>query len=170
MLPQRKRNRLEGYDYSTEGAYFITICTQGKRCILSDVTVGADALGGPQLRLTAAGRVVEKYILSTDRMPGLRVDKYAIMPNHVHMIVFVDAPGGPPRASGGPPRASAPTEAAIPRAIGAMKRLVNRELGENIWQRSYYDHAIRGEADYREIWRYIDENPQKWKQDELYFE
>ena len=184
MLPQRKKNRLEGYDYSTGGAYFITICTQGKRCILSDVTVGADALGGPQLRLTAAGRVVEKYILSTDRIPGLRVDKYAIMPNHVHMIVFVDASGGPPRAtcgspratcgppraSGGPPRASAPTEAAIPRAIGAMKRLVNRELGENIWQRSYYDHAIRGEADYREIWRYIDENPQKWEQDELYFE
>ena len=163
MLPQRKKNRLDGYDYSSEGAYFVTICTQDKRWLLSDVTVGAGALDGPKIRLTAAGQIVEKYILSTGRIPGIWVDKYVIMPNHIHMIVFVDAPGGPPGAS-------APTEAAIPRAIGAMKRLVNRELGENIWQRSYYDHVIRGEADYREIRRYIDENPQKWKQDELYFE
>ena len=46
-LPKRKHTRLPGYDYSTPGAYFVTICTQNRKCILSEITVGADALGGP---------------------------------------------------------------------------------------------------------------------------
>ena len=62
----------------------------------------------------------------------------------------------------GPPGASAPTMAIVPDAISALKRLVNRELGENIWQRSYHDHVIRNDSDYREIWNYIDTNPAKW--------
>ncbi|MBO5496625.1 MAG: hypothetical protein J5967_04410, partial [Oscillospiraceae bacterium] len=52
--------------------------------------------------------------------------------------------------------------------ISALKRLVNREAGTNIWQRSYYDHVIRGEADYREIWTYIDTNPARWAEDCYY--
>ena len=62
-------------------------------------------------------------------------------------------------------RASAPTMAAVPDAISAIKRLVNRELGESIWQRSYHDHVIRNDNDYREIWNYIDTNPAKWPED-----
>ena len=157
-LPERKRLRLEQYDYSSPGAYFVTFCTKDRQCILSDITVGADALGGPRVALTDKGRIVEKYILSTDNIPGMHVDKYVIMPNHVHLLLSVD-PGN------GPPGASAPTMAIVPDAISALKRLVNRALGENIWQRSYHDHVIRNDSDYREIWNYIDTNPAKWHED-----
>ena len=95
-LPKRKPTRLPDYDYSHPGAYFITICTKDRRCILSDISVGADALGGPNLQLTDTGKVVEQYILSTDHIPGFRVDKYVVMPNHIHMILWIDS--GPPRA------------------------------------------------------------------------
>ena len=160
-LPQRKALRLKAYDYSTPGACFVTICTHERRCILSSITVGADALGGPQVKLTETGRIVEKYILTTENIPGIHIDKYVIMPNHVHLILVVDHVSGPPRAS-------APTMAAVPNAVSALKRLVNREIGGNIWQRSYHDHVIRNEKDYREIWRYIDENPAKWERDCFY--
>ncbi len=160
-LPQRKPTRLKAYDYSTPGAYFVTICTEDRKCILSDITVGADALGGPLVRLTPEGQIVERYILSTENIPGIHIDKYVIMPNHVHLILLVDEMDGPPRAS-------APTMEAVPNAVSALKRLVNRALGRNIWQRSYHDHVIRGEADYREIWQYIDTNPARWAEDRYY--
>ncbi|MCR5577235.1 MAG: transposase [Oscillospiraceae bacterium] len=160
-LPQRKRTRLPGYDYSLPGAYFVTVCTHERKCVLSEIAVGADAFGGPQTVLTHAGKVVEKYILSTENIPGVHVDKYVIMPNHIHLILRVEEAAGPPRAS-------APTTAAVPSAVSGLKRLANRELGKNIWQRSYHDHIIRGEDDYREIWNYIDTNPAKWCEDCFY--
>ena len=155
-FPKRKPMRLPDYDYSSPGIYFITICTKNRSCILSTITVGADALGGPCLQLTDAGKVVEQYILTADRMTGFHVDKYVIMPNHIHMILWVES---------GPPRASAPT---VSDAIGALKRLVNRRLGHDIWQRSFHEHVIRNEQDYREIWEYIDANPVKWAEDRYY--
>ena len=102
-LPKRKQIRLQDYDYSSSGAYFVTVCTQNRRCILSHITVGADALGGPLLTLTETGKIVEKYILSSDRIDGLRVEKYVIMPNHIHLLLridgmFAEADGGPPRS------------------------------------------------------------------------
>ena len=165
-LPKRKQVRLPEYDYSAPGAYFVTVCTQNRRCILSRITVGADALGGPNLTLTDMGRIAEKYILSTNRIAGLHVDKYVIMPNHIHLLLRID--GVFAGADDGPPRASAPTYATIPSAIGALKRLVHREAGQAIFQRSYHEHVIRGEADYWEIWEYIDTNPAKWAEDRYY--
>ena len=155
-LPTRKPMRLPEYDYSSPGAYFVTVCTANRRCILSDITVGADALGGPRLQLTDVGKIVEKYILTTERMPGFHVEKYVIMPNHIHMILRID---------NGPPRASAPT---VSDAVGALKRLVHRRLGQNIWQRSFHEHVIRNDIDYREIWEYIDANPANWAEDCYY--
>ena len=179
-LPKRKPVRLPDYDYSSPGAYFVTICTQGRRCVLSNITVGADALpfgdyargkpllvvGGPLVQLTEIGKVVEKTILSTELIEGLHVDNYVIMPNHIHMILRIDAEVG--RPDNGPPRASAPTEAKIPSAVGALKRLVHRRVGRQIFQRSYHEHVIRDGADLRAIWEYIDGNPGKWAEDRYY--
>ena len=152
-LPKRKSIRLSDYDYSTPGAYFVTICTKDRKCILSNLTVGADALGGPRLQLTDTGKIVEQYILSTHRMTSFRVEKYVVMPNHIHLILWIES---------GPPGASAPT---VSDAVGALKRLVNRRIGHDIWQRSFHEHVIRNEQDYREIWEYIDQNPVKWVED-----
>ncbi|MBR0040624.1 MAG: hypothetical protein IJP64_04530, partial [Oscillospiraceae bacterium] len=129
------------------------------------------------LTLTEIGQIVERYILSTGNIAGLSVDQYVIMPNHIHLLLQIGetdaaSEGGPPRASAptgknGTSRASAPT---LSDAVGALKRLVNREAGRNIWQRGYYEHVIRNEHDYREIWEYIENNPAKWAEDRYYTE
>ena len=87
------------------------------------------------------------------------------MPNHIHMILFVDE-----SACSGPSKAPAPTNAMIPHFVSAFKRFCHRDLGEAIFQRSYHDHVIRGDEDYLKIWQYIDSNPAKWQEDCFYTE
>ncbi len=159
MHPARKQNRLADYSYSQPGAYFITVCTQDRKCLLSTV-VGGDAHIAPYVRLTDIGATVEKYICT---IPGIA--EYVIMPNHVHMILRISAKN----PQQGPMWASAPTEACIPSLVRSWKTLVSKELGQSIWQRSYYDHIIRDEYDYLVKARYIEENPAKWNSDD-YFE
>ena len=162
-LPKRKPNRLSYYHYSTPGAYFITICTKEKKNILGRI-VGGGAFDAPQLCPSEAGIVAEHHILSGNQIPGIHVDKYVIMPNHVHMILIVE------EGYGGPSRAPAPTNEAIPHFVSTYKRFCNKDLGENIFQRSYHDHVIRNEQDYLRIWQYIDTNPAKWQEDCFYAE
>ncbi len=138
----------------------MTICTEGRRHILSEITVGCGALDAPQVKLTHIGKIVEKYIVSTSNIKNVNVEKYIIMPNHIHMIIVVN--------NNGTPRASSPTNAVIPQVVSALKRLSNREIGHNIFQRSYHDHIIRNQKDYAEIWEYIENNPARWAEDIYY--
>ena len=171
-VEKRKKNRLADFDYSQPGAYFITVCTKDHKCILSTIVgadahispntptpVGADAHIGLGIVLTSTGKVVEKYIKS---IPG--IGAYVIMPNHVHMMLHISAKN----AVQGPMWASAPTEASIPSLVRSWKILVSKELGESIWQRSYYDHVIRDEEDYVTKVQYIEENPAKWFYDDYF--
>ncbi|MDY6007736.1 MAG: transposase, partial [Gemmiger sp.] len=87
--------------------------------------------------------------------PGTRVEKYVIMPNHLHMILSVGCDGKAP--AGG--IYAAPT---VPRIISAYKASVSREAGFAVWQRSFYDHIIRNRSDFEQIWQYIDNNPLNW--------
>ena len=157
-MEQRKKNRLPSYDYSQPGSYFITICTKDHKCILSTI-VGADAYIGPRVALTPIGMVVEKYIKN---IPG--VGAYVIMPNHVHMILHISSNN----ILQGPMWASAPTNASVPALVRSWKTLVSKELGQSIWQRSYYDHVIRDEQDYLTKVQYIEENPAKWFYDDYF--
>ena len=160
-FPKRKQIRLASYDYDQEGVYFITICTKDRKCLLSSI-VGDAALGVPKNQLTDAGKVVEKYILSGNQMDRISVIKYVIMPNHIHLLLMVDM------SIGGTPRAASPTKAIVPRFVAALKRLTNKELECNLFQRSYHDHIIRGKQDYLKIWEYIDNNPKQWELDCFY--
>ena len=160
MISERKHNRLTDYDYGQPGAYFITVCTKDRKCLLSTI-VGGDAHIAPCVRLTYAGIVAEKYLRS---IPGIA--EYVIMPNHVHMILHISAK----ETLQGPMWASAPTAASIPSLIRSWKTLTSKELGQSIWQRSYYDHVIRDEQDYLIKVRYIEENPAKWRNDSYYSE
>lgn len=156
MFYNRKSNRLKGYDYSQNGAYFVTVCTKNRKNILSRI-VGGDAYIAPEISLSSYGKVAEKYLLG---IKGLH--KYVIMPNHIHMIIFICNEEGTMRAS-------SPTQD-IPQLIKSFKILVTKELGVSIWQRSFHDHIIRDDADYEMIWEYIDNNPLKWKEDRFYCE
>ena len=149
--PVHKSLRLKDFDYSSNYAYFVTICTKNRKSILGKVIVGDDAYIVPHVALTRYGRIVEKYIRS---IAG--IDKYVIMPNHLHMIIIKN----------GSMRASTPTT--VSSDVRSMKVMVTKEIGFSIWQRSFYDHIIRNEDDYREIWEYIDNNPAKWAEDRYF--
>ncbi|MBQ9857653.1 MAG: transposase [Oscillospiraceae bacterium] len=154
-METRKNNRLSEYDYGSIGAYFITVCVKDKQKILSHI-VGDGALDVPKVELTHIGKIVNKYIRSTNNIENVTVDKYVIMPNHIHILVSITADTRDVEAP-------SPTNKLIPRVVSALKRLSNREIGYNIFQRSYYDHIIRNDADYIEKWNYIDNNPIKWE-------
>ncbi len=165
--PQRKPARLKNYDYSTPGAYFVTVCTREKRCILSRVvkpsggTVGAGVLDGPQVQLSALGRIVDDAIREMGAHYGfLSFDRYVIMPNHIHLLISI--------TEHGPSGTPAPTNATIPALISYLKRRTNRQNGKSLWQRSFYDHVVRSEAEYREIAEYIAVNPARWAEDRFF--
>ena len=163
-LPSRKRIRLKGYDYSSPGAYFITICTKDKKCILGKI-VGTDLPGGPYNELSVYGVVAEKYIENMkDFYDYIKIEKYIVMPNHIHMILRVTEMAGQKRTVGTP----VPTNSVVAGFVGTFKRFCNKEYGVNIWQISFHDHIIRGEKDYAKIWQYIDTNVLKWEQDCFY--
>ncbi len=158
-VPCRKQNRLQGIDYSKAGYYFLTICTLNRRKILGRV-VGGDALIAPSVLLSKYGEITEKYIENIKlRYECAHVDKYVIMPNHIHMILMLD---------NDVMRVSLPENKTIPGIIRSLKILVTKEAGISILQRGYYDHIIRDEADYLTKCRYIDNNPARWMDDEYY--
>ena len=176
LMKNRKKNRLADYDYSQPGAYFITVCVEDRRPILSTV-VGVDDHIDPQVQLSRIGAVVDKY---TKTIPG--IGHYVIMPNHVHMILHISAkdPGSGPMCLNRAPTEGAefgpmclnraPTEANISDLVRTWKTLITKELGQSIWQRSYYDHIIRSEQEYFEIAEYIMGNPGRWVEDKYYLE
>ena len=150
-LPQRKPNRLSDYDYNQNGAYFITICTQGRKNILSHIVGDGSPVPKP------IGMIAEEYICKIPKKyPTVSIDRYVIMPDHIHILLRMDNGTGNP----------SPT---LGNVIGWYKYQVTKQAntqlnnsGEKLFQRSYYDHVIRNQHDYDEIWQYIENNPQKW--------
>ena len=137
-LPRRKVVRLPDYDYRLCGAYFITLCTENRVEILSEIS-----RGGALLR--PVGRIAEQVLLDLPQRYPVQIDKYVIMPNSVRGMLCAYK--------------SLTTNA----ANQAMQT-----PGRKLWQRSYYEHIVRDETDYQEIWQYIDENPQNWEIDRFY--
>ena len=122
-LFDRKRTRLRGYDYSRKGLYFITICTRERRCILSHIVGAATTKSDvPKIQLTRIGRIVDKYILLSNKNKRIEIDKYVIMPNHIHLIVFVNKSEG---EEIGTSRSPSPTNAVIPHFVSTFKRFCN---------------------------------------------
>ncbi len=151
-IPKRKPIRIKERDYSTPGAYFITVCTANRKKILWE-TVGADIIRPQNVPLSSIGQIAEQGILQmADHYENITVDKYCIMPDHIHLILHIksDIDGR---------MISAPTVSTI---VGSMKRWVSRQIGKPIWQKSFYDHGIRNQQDYNEIWQYIENNPLKY--------
>lgn len=158
-LPKRKNIRLKEYDYSENGAYFITICTYNRRKILSNINVGEGLRALPSVELTITGEIVEEAINFINKAyKNITVDKYVIMPNHVHLLLSMRAGG-----HGDPPLQ-------VYDIVGRMKSFTTYKYGKILWQRSFYDHVIRNENDYRETWEYIENNPFSWAADEFFSE
>ena len=155
-MPERRPTRLKHFDYSAAGAYFITICTEGRRQCLSRI-VGGDVLGAPQnVEMLPYGKIADKYINQLNEFyDDITVDHHVIMPNHIHILLLV--------RNSGSPRTSTPTKqtSTVSHFVSTFKRFCNKEYGETIWQRYFHDHIIRNREDYEEHLRYIHENPMR---------
>ena len=160
-LRQRKKIRLRDYDYSRPGSYFITICTYNRENFFwSSNPVGADIIRPSHRTLSQYGIIIEQAIKDIPtHYIGTKVDKYVIMPNHIHMILTLLQTHGR--------MITAPTKP-VPTIIGQMKRHVSKRTGVAFWQKGYYDHIIRDESEYLRICEYIETNPAKWTEDIYY--
>ena len=162
-FPERKENRLKEYDYSGNGAYFITICTKDMKCVLSRIVGDGDVnkshhkpvgatCGRPQVKLTDFGIIVNEEIeILNKAYCGVTVERYVIMPNHIHLLIMIDIEYGRPQV--------APT---VSRIVQQFKGSITKKIGIPIWQKGFYDHVIRDYDDFLIRWQYIDENPKKW--------
>ena len=160
-LPKRKHPRLDGYDYGADGAYFVTICTHDRRCLFSRI-VGR-GLAPAEVQYTPYGEIAREQLkLLGERYPSVKVDRYVIMPNHIHAILRITAD-----AAGASPRPTLMDVVCAYKSLttGACKAV--RPIGK-LFQTSFYEHIIRGQEDYDEIAAYIDRNPACWLEDTLY--
>ena len=150
-LPKRKSPRKKGYDYSLGGAYFITICTFNKKKILSKITRETNNYE-PKVELTRIGKQIEECLNNIQSIyDGYEVGDYIIMPNHIHFIVY-----------------SYSNDNEIYSLIKKIKTYTTYLYGAKLWQRSFYDHIIRTEKDFKQISKYIYDNPSRWIYDDLH--
>ena len=163
QLAKRKHPRLKDYDYSSAGAYFVTICTNKRKCLLSSI-VGR-GLAPAEVVTTQYGKIAEQELLALhNRFPFISIARYVIMPNHIHVIISMDAP-----AAGASPRPTLTDIVCAYKSITARK-CRESQIIDKVFQASFYEHIIRGQKDYEEIEKYILENPSRWHLDKLYSE
>ena len=165
-LPQRKLQRLRNYDYSQNGAYFITLCIQNRLPLLGKIENSV-------LILNSAGVMVfDKFAEISRFYPNIIVDKFIVMPNHLHAIMMMQHDGTT--------QGSFPT-LSLSEYIRRFKTLTTKlyidgvkngecpQFDKKVWQKSYHDHIIRNEQEYQKTWEYIDTNPMKWQKDCYYY-
>ena len=151
-LPKRKPNRLTAFSYNTPGAYFITVCTAQRGNVFWK-DVGAIIDRPENVPLNETGKIVDDCIREIPkRYPGVSVDHYVVMPDHIHLLLQIHDGRS----------MIAPT---IGRIVKQMKGAASKGAGKSLWQKSYYDHVIREEADYLDAWNYIEGNPGKEETD-----
>ena len=168
-LPNRKNLRLQNFDYSTPSAYFITVCTHDRKNTLSYI-VGA-IHESPETKLSQYGKIVDGVINNIPEHFKVIVERYVIMPNHIHLIIRITADEELRAIRESPLRG----RSIVSKVVGYIKMNSSKEIhnryGETkVWQRGFYDHIIRNQHDYEEISNYIYLNPTKWQADKLYRE
>ena len=153
QLPNRKFNRLKGYDYSNPGMYFVTVCTHNRQKLFEPETVGNDLCVVP----CPQNKCIHKWLAEAEnKFDNVRIDKYVIMPNHLHVIIEITE-----RHTGRSLQNIVQwfKTMSTNEYISMVKDGICKPFNKKMWQKSYYDHIIRNECDYIEIWKYIDENP-----------
>ncbi|MDD5091672.1 MAG: transposase [Candidatus Wallbacteria bacterium] len=173
-MKKRKSMRLAGFDYGSAGAYFITICTRDRECLFGAVIQGTMKPNDAGLIVVACWHEIVRHFTH------VKTDAFAVMPNHVHgILLFAGNKAVAPASVGAQHAAPLHGMAAnvIPGTLGAAvrsyKAAVTRNIntlhgtpGISVWQRNYYDHIIRDDAELNRIREYIVNNPLNWDQDE----
>lgn len=183
-LHNRQSIRLQGYDYSRPGFYFITICVQNMRHVFGKVVDG-------KMILNKYGQIAwDEWFKTVTIRNNVRLDEFVVMPNHIHGIIEIISPPITPFVQANrdsPPRIDANNDNSMYRAkfespsynIGAIIRgykssatkqinLLRKTPGTKLWQRNYYDHIIRNEESLYHIREYIKYNPINWNSDRFF--
>lgn len=185
-IHHRKSIRLRGYDYSQNGAYFVTVCVNKKLELFGNIVDGGIVLN------TTGKMIGEIWKKLPEKFDGVFLDEYCVMPNHFHGILVIDDKTGNTSKNMGENMVSPVQEIqnnvgvdpcinpiqGLPRFISWFKRIsTNRYIHgvendgwepfyQKLWQRNYYEHVIRNESDLESIRRYISENPANWEDDD----
>lgn len=179
-MPNRKLNRLSSFDYSTAGAYFITMCVQDRACVFGEIV-------NDEMRCNTAGEIVrEQWEWIGQHYPYVVLDECVVMPNHFHGIIFIDpnreyanddsvsavAVGtGRDLSLHDAPGQQARKIKSLSQLVGAFKTTSSKQIHLQTslagfrWQRSFHDRIIRSEAELNQISDYILHNPKNWPQD-----
>ena len=188
----RRSIRLPGYDYASPGAYFVTVCVRGGKCLLGEVVDGA-------MRLNEFGQIAHDFWMQVPlHFLGVSIDAFTIMPNHLHAIIVIQVPsvvvGDAGEGEGTSPLQDRPDGAGVGRGgvapPTAHSRIAKPTLGQIVayykhqttkrinqcrdmpgvafWQRNYWEHIIRNERSLNRIHEYIENNPARWAEDQLH--
>lgn len=184
----RKSIRLPKYDYSQNGAYFITLCTQNKECLFGKIA-------NETMLINNAGTMIKsEWLELPNRFDHVELSEYVVMPNHFHGIIILETPQNKSLNVGAPLVGAhqiieAPTTHGQPQGsplqsisniIGAFKSITTHRyiqgvkkyqwplFDKKLWQRNYYEHIIRNEESLNEIIDYIATNPMNWHKDSLF--
>jgi putative transposase len=189
-IHHRRSIRLQGYDYSQPGAYFLTICTQDRECLFGEIVNG-------EMWLNNAGKMIQTvWDEIPAHYPGIDIDEFAMMPNHIHGIIVIvgAAPRGRPDSGQpgptgptgkteptGQPRGVAPTvELSLPDVAHRFKTMTTKRYADGVkqhgwrpfpgklWQRNYWEHIVRNESELDSIRDYIRNNAKQWELDKLH--
>lgn len=165
VLPNRHSIRLKGYDYSSCGAYFVTICTQNRELLFGDIVDG-------KMILNKIGKIVESVWESLPQHHPIELDQSQIMPNHIHGIIVIRNRRGFARKTPTMGLFGHVASGSLSCVIRAFKSEITKQIRiimENpqfpVWQRNYYEHIIRNEQELSKIREYIELNPSMWDRD-----
>ena len=176
---RRRLTRLPEYDYSSAGGYYVTICTHERECLFGEIVDG-------DLVANESGNIIDAWIQKLpQRYPGVELDEYVIMPNHVHFVVIIHEqetdlrPVGAihelPLRTDSKDRVGMRRRMLLPKLVGFFKTNSAKDInrlhqtsGQPVWQRNYYEHVVRNDADLNRIREYIYNNPDNWQADEEY--
>jgi len=170
-LPVRRSTHLQGFDYASNAAYVVTICTQHRRPLFGTITDG-------QLQPSWLGMIVEREWRRTAELrrgvlPGTLWVSFVLMPNHLHGILILNLPEDGAAGTKQVGQFVAPSV-----GLGAIVRGVKSAVTDaarkeragvgQVWQRGYYDRIIRSEVELERLRRYIADNPQQWELDRYF--
>lgn len=180
MKHNRRSVRLKGYDYSSSGGCFITICTHERQCLFGEI-VGANGCS-PDMILNKYGKIVQyEWRESAKIRSEIILDQFIVMSNHIHGIVMINKNDNMARTNDDILGANSrsPLQRMKPKSISSFiagyKSVVTKRInqirnthGQPVWQRNYYEHIIRDDKDLNRIREYIVNNPAKWEEDDYY--
>lgn len=165
-LPRRKMIRLPGYDYSQDGFYFLTICTQNRLCLFGEIQDG-------EMQHNAAGEMIQKWWFKLDsKFSELVLHEQTLMPNHAHGIIQIKRSNHDLEKEDNNLTIASVMQwfktMSMNEYVRGVKKNGWRRFSQKLWQRNYYEHIIRDEEAYHEITEYIKTNPQNWGKDKYH--